>query len=110
MKMFNMDKNNRYSTLSEAVDKLKGKGYTGNFSISSEELLVSENGATFQPKEVDLDEFHRFEGISNPSDMSIVYAVSTHSGFRGTVVDAYGTDGSELTSAFMNRVKQRQYP
>ncbi len=105
-----MDKNNRYSTLSEAVDKLKEKGYTHNFSISREGLLASENGATFQPTEVELDEFHRFEGISNPSDMSIVYAVSTHPGIRGTVVDAYGADGSELTSAFMNRVKQRQYP
>jgi hypothetical protein len=105
-----MDKNNRYSTLSEATDNLNKKGYTHQFRISDEGLLVSENGAIFQPAEVELDEFHRFEGISNPSDMSIVYAVSTHSGFRGTVVDAYGANGSELVSAFMNRVKQRQYP
>lgn len=105
-----MDKNNRYSTLMEAVEKLKARGYTHNFKVDSEGMLVSENGASFSPPEVELHEFHRFEGISNPSDMSIVYAVSTNSGLKGTVVDAYGVSGSEITAGFMNKVEQRQYP
>ncbi|HYB42610.1 MAG TPA: hypothetical protein VEL75_12605 [Candidatus Methylomirabilis sp.] len=35
-------------------------------------------------------EFHRFEGISDPDDMAIVYAVESRSGVKGTLADAFG--------------------
>jgi hypothetical protein len=100
--------NNQYDTLMEALDDLGKKGFTHNFHVS-EQGLSEKKGVYFEPADVKLIEFHRFEGITNPSDMSILYAVETNSGLKGTVVDSYGADGSEEISKFMNNVEQKQF-
>jgi hypothetical protein len=100
--------NNQYSTMVEATEQLTQKGYTHNFKVNDAGSLQDSSGELYPPSDVILQEFHRFEGITDPSDMSIIYAVETHSGLKGAVVDAYGVDGSMVTSEFMNLVKQKQ--
>jgi hypothetical protein len=39
---------------------------------------------------------YRFEGDSNPDDSSIVYAISSNTGLKGTLVDAYGAYSENL--------------
>lgn len=104
-----MEKNNQYTSMVRAIEDLSGKGFTGNFSVTEDGLLNDGNGNTFLPTEVELNEFHRFEGETNPSDSSILYVVNTKSGLKGTVVDSYGVDGSMVVSDFMNNVKQKQF-
>ncbi|HKJ42378.1 MAG TPA: hypothetical protein VKA27_09800 [Sunxiuqinia sp.] len=101
--------NNQYSTLVEAVEDLKKKGYTHNFWVNKYGKLEEHTAKFFPPSEVELHSFHRFEGNTNPDDMSIVYAVQTNTGLKGTVVDSFGTDGSAVTSEFMNHVDQKQF-
>ncbi len=101
--------NNQYSTLSEAINDLQKRGFTQNFSINTSGQLKSSKGELFSFSEVELVEFHRFDGMTNPNDDSILYAVKTNSGLHGTVVDSYGHDGSEITSNFMNKVAQKQF-
>ncbi len=93
----------------EAIADLAKRGYTHNFAINENGQLVEGKDIHLYPFEVELHEFHRFEGDTNPSDMSIVYAVKTKNGMMGTVVDAFGVSGSEITSEFMNKVAQKQY-
>ncbi len=102
-------KNNSYDTLVEAIEALKKQGYIHNFSVNDKGLLVEGKGKRYVADEVELHEFHRFEGNTNPSDMSIVFAVQTSSGEKGTVVDSYGVNGSEIISKFMNNVAQKQF-
>lgn len=104
-----MDFNNKYDTLSDASENLLKRGYTYNFRVNEKGILTDNKNLKFDPSEVILEEFHRFEGMSNPADSTILYAVTTKSGMKGTVVDSYGADGSEITSDFMNKVEQRQY-
>ncbi|WP_339737526.1 hypothetical protein [uncultured Sunxiuqinia sp.] len=104
-----MNKNNQYSTLVEALAELAKRGYTHNYRVNRYGQLEESKTVHFLPSEVELHEFHRFEGATNPSDMSIVYAVKTNSEEKGTVVDSYGVDGSEVTSKFMNKIAQRQF-
>lgn len=106
---FSMDKNNQYTSMVRAIEALSEKGYTGNFSVTENGLLDDGKGNTFLPTEVELDEFHRFEGETNPSDSSILYVLKTKTGLNGTVVDSYGVDGSFVISEFMNKVKQKQF-
>ena len=101
--------NNQYTTLSEAVQHLQQRGYTVDFLINEEGELVENDHSKFSPSDVRLNEFHRFEGTSDPADMSIVYALETRSGVKGTVIDSFGVDGTESISDFMNHVKQGQY-
>lgn len=101
--------NNRYSTLAEASTELKRRGFKANFSVNENEQLVDSEGNHFAPSDVKLIEFHRFEGISNPADSTIIYAVETNKNLKGTVVDSFGADASEVTSSFMNKVEQKQF-
>lgn len=103
-----MDNSNKYGTLSDATEHLLKKGYTYNFQISETGKLTDNKALEFDPDEVILKEVHRFEGISNPADSSILYAVQSRSGEKGIVIDSYGADGSEVTSDFMNKVEQQQ--
>ena len=101
--------NNQFTTLSEAVEKLQHRGFTRNFRINEQGELIDSGDSIFHPSEVKLVEFHRFEGTSDPADMSIVYALETKSGVKGTVVDSFGAEGTEAISDFMNKVEQGQY-
>lgn len=101
--------NNRYESLAEATENLIKDGYTINFRVNDEGKLIDNKQVEFNPAQVKLNEFHRFEGVSNPADSSILYAVETDSGLKGLVVDSFGADGSEITSDFMNKVKQNQF-
>jgi hypothetical protein len=101
--------NNQYNTLSEAVEKLKQRGFSHNFRINEQGELIETGKSSYEPSDIKLIEFHRFEGTSDPADMSIVYALETKTGERGTVVDSFGVDGSETISTFMNKVEQKQY-
>jgi hypothetical protein len=98
--------NNNYNNLAEATEKLKDKGFSANFRVNDNKLLEDGEKHTFKPSEVELVEFHRFEGMTNPADSSILYAVKTSSGLKGIVVDSYGADGSEITSEFMNQTSK----
>ncbi|WP_159522689.1 phosphoribosylpyrophosphate synthetase [Sunxiuqinia indica] len=104
-----MSNNNQYDTLVGAIEALKKRGFTHNFSVNKSGQLEENSDKHYQASEVILHEFHRFEGNTNPADMSIVYAVETKSGAKGTVVDSYGVDGSEIVSEFMNSAEQKQF-
>jgi hypothetical protein len=91
-------------TVSEALDELAQLGFTANLSVIGNRLRVVETGRTFEPADVVIRRVRRFEGVSDPDDMSIVYAIDTTSGIRGTVVDGYGVNSDPAVSAFFESV------
>jgi hypothetical protein len=97
--------NNQYSTLTEAIEELKKRGYSANFRVNENGLLEAAKGQTFGASDVKLTEFHRFEGMTDPADSTILYALETGSGLKGTLADSYGAEASELISGFMKNVK-----
>jgi len=50
--------------------------------------------------------FYRFEGISDPDDMSIIYAITTSDGKKGTVMDAFGIHSNDNVGSFFDKVKK----
>lgn len=93
-----------YATLTDALDDLMRRGFAEHFEIIGGELRALESGKTFKPEELMIREYHRFEGVSDPDDMSIVYAIESQSGTRGTLVDAYGVYSDPAVSAFLETV------
>lgn len=86
-------KNNQFSTLSEAVNALTKAGFDRQFNLEDEQLSSPEDSQTYRAQDMKVHSFHRFEGMSNPSDMSIVYALEAPDGSKGTLVGAFGVDG-----------------
>lgn len=99
-----------YDTMTEALAALQEKGYTCNFNLISEglESKTEEDVIKLSPNEFDITEVHRFEGASNPSDNSILYAIESQGGLKGTLVNAYGTYADPLSSEMIKKLDTRQ--
>lgn len=97
--------NNQYSHLSEAVEQLKARGFTQNFEVANETTLVGSQ-KEYTPKEVHVEEFHRFEGATNPADMSIIYALSTTAGTKGIIIDSFDSKASDQLSNFLQNAEK----
>ncbi len=96
---------NKYETLSEGIDDLTRQGYTLDFNLLKNCIECKSENLKYKPSEFHIDEFHRFEGMTNPDDMSILYAISTDDGKKGTMVDAYGVYSDPLTSEMVQKMK-----
>lgn len=95
-------------TMTAAIDALEQRGFTEHLSVVGGRLRVAGTGASFQPWDLVIREHRRFEGVSDPDDMAIVYAIEATGGVRGTLVDAYGVYADPLISAFMGTVPVRE--
>jgi len=93
-----------YETLSEAINALEHRGYTHNFQVKSKENTT--DGVTpLTPEEFKIDEIHRFEGMNDPGDSDILYAISSrHSNVRGLLVNAYGAYSDTDTNKLINQL------
>ena len=56
------------------------KGYTANFRFEEGKLIASDSKTSYSPDDVHIVADHRYEGMSNPSDMSILYVLETNDG------------------------------
>jgi hypothetical protein len=95
------------ATLAGTLDDLARRGFTEPFRVAGGGLRAAEGGKTYRADELTIREFHRFEGISDPDDMSIVYAIESRDGTRGTLVDAFGVYSNPAVSAVLEGVPIR---
>lgn len=92
------------SSEKEYIKKYDKKGFDKQFKIAENRLEELESSDTFSPKEVYIKAEHRFEGISNPSDMSILYAIETKNKQKGTVLANYGPANDTAMAEFFNSI------
>ncbi len=91
--------------LEKCLNKLEEQGYNDQFKVEKKHLLsLTDSKKKYKPKDVQAVNFYRFEGISDPDDMSILYAIETTDGRKGTLIDAYGHYSDDDTGAFMQDV------
>jgi len=98
---------NKYSNLVEALSDLKEQGFEDEFKYQEDSGVMKSQSSekTYTPQEMEIVEFHRFEGMSNPGDMSIIFAVNCTDGNKGTVLSSYGVYADLKLAEFMDRVK-----
>jgi hypothetical protein len=96
-----------YMTLAGALDELARRGFTARFQVFDGGLRDAGGGETMRPKDLVVREYYRFEGISDPDDMAILYAIESASGVRGTLADAFGVYSDPGTSAVMQDIPIR---
>lgn len=84
-------------TLSQVMNQLKDQGYGDNIPIGQ---LVELN-----PSDWVIDKIYRFEGESNPSDNSILYAISHKNGTdKKMLINAYGMDSKDEVGNFVEQI------
>jgi quercetin dioxygenase-like cupin family protein len=97
-------------TVSEILNRLKTEGYTVDFNLSDNCLTCHGNSLQISPDEFLVDRHYRFEGISDPGDAAVVYAISsTKHDVKGTLVDGYGIYSDGLTQELIQALHQKPY-
>lgn len=96
------------TTVSEVLDKLKKEGYNIDFNLDDNCLVCHGNSLRVFPDEFVVDKHFRFEGISDPGDAAVVYAISSSKhDVKGTLVDGYGIYSEEMTSDLIKALKEK---
>src|SRR4051812_28275324 len=105
--------NDRFTNMTDEeklMNKLETQGYTDQYRVEKGRLVDLTNNKKYKPSDVKAVNFYRFEGISNPDDMSILYAIETADGNKGTLIDAYGMYSDDDTGAFLQAVEINKKP
>jgi len=95
---------NNMTTLVSCTNMLDKLGFTTQFKATQTGLKSLANERYYKPEEIKVINFYRFEGESDPSDNTILYAIETSTGERGTLTDAYGPYSDTNVTKFMNDV------
>jgi hypothetical protein len=93
-----------FDTLSEAIFSLKNQGYTNDFNLHPEWIECPPLKLRLAPEEFHVDQVHRFEGMTNPDDSSILFAISSSNGLKGLLVDAYGPYADSLSPIMIQKL------
>jgi hypothetical protein len=98
-----------YNNLVEATNDLMKRGYTENLSLEGETVDDKNKNIHMTADDFEIDEFYRFEGASNPDDMSIIYAVTSRKyNLKGVLINAFGTYANNSSSAIEAKLHHNQ--
>ena len=99
------DRTTYMTEMQRCLEKLEAKGFKDEYKMEDGKLHCLTSGHDFEPHDLKAVNFYRFEGVSDPDDMSILYAIETNDGRKGTLIDAYGFYADEQIGAFMQEVE-----
>ncbi|GAB3717634.1 hypothetical protein GCM10027592_59860 [Spirosoma flavus] len=90
-----------FTTLTEAMEDLRGRGYTHEFGPKKDYLEEKSTETKLKSEDFNVDEFHRFEGTSDPGDEMTLYAITASNGMKGVFVSPQGTYSNEVSPELM---------
>ncbi len=96
---------NIMTTSTSIINDLTKDGYTEFFKAEKEGLYAPSKMKFYQPEQIKIVNFYRFEGESDPGDNSILYIIETEDGVKGTILDAYGAESDTETNNFFHQVE-----
>lgn len=85
------DSMHHMETESEAIRRLDAAGFTESFHAIGPDRLGTDDHS-FDVDDVVVVETVRFEGISNPDDEAVLFAIEASDGTKGILNSAYGSD------------------
>lgn len=96
----------KFDTLSEAIADLNKRGFTQNFIVEDSCVFCIDNNKKLNPDDFEIVEYHRFEGMTDPSDSSVVYAVKSDKlNLKGVLIDAYGAYSNTLLTDIIKKIR-----
>jgi hypothetical protein len=91
-----------YMSVAGAVDGLGRRGFTGGLRVVDGSAVGT--GETIRTEDLVIREVYRFEGVSDPDDMAVVYGIEGRCGLKATVVDAFGVYSDPALGALLERI------
>lgn len=95
-------------TMVSCTNMLNKMGFTTQFKAFKAGLKSLDSERVYSPNEINIVNFYRFEGESDPAENSILYAIETVEGEKGTLTDAYGMYNDAYVTNFIKQVEEIQ--
>ena len=92
-------------SLATCLNKVFNDGYTEDFKVFYQGLFSIQHEQIYQSEDINVVNFFRFEGTSNPDDEAVLYVIEANDGIKGTLTDAYGVYMDPHIADFMKRVE-----
>jgi len=92
-------------SLATCLNKMVKEGYNEDFQMTEQGLKSLHKLNNYSPEQIQVVNFFRFEGESDPDDNAILYVIETNDGTKGTLIDAYGIYNDPKVSKFMKDVE-----
>ncbi len=92
-------------TLSEVLEKLKGKGYDNELTFSDHGKMQGMN-KIYNPEDLTIIKTFRFEGMSDPADNAALYLVKDKDDDIGYIMDIYGSNSDHAGASFDEFLKK----
>ena len=103
--MTNITSNPPLKSLTQCLTKALEDGYKENFKATEKALKSLETEKEYQANQIQVVNFYRFEGSTDPADNSILYIIETDDGAKGTLVDSYGAYADPNVGKFITQVE-----
>jgi hypothetical protein len=95
-------------TLSGAIDQLHQAGYVDDFNLRPDCLFCASQRIEVEPDAFAVDTVYRYEGMTDPDDQAILYAISSEKyGLKGLLVNAYGVYADPVTAEMERKLAMR---
>ena len=92
-------------TVAGALEEFRRRHFGRGMAVIDGRLVVEGVERRYQPHQVLIADHRRFEGVSDPSDSSVVYAIETEDGIKGTLVDGYNAYADPAVGEFVRAVR-----
>ncbi|XOV68585.1 MAG: hypothetical protein ACFHU9_05275 [Fluviicola sp.] len=104
---FQMSDKTYMNTLSQGIKELAEQGFNHNFDVTENGFLkMTDTNKEVAPEDCVIVTVKRYEGSSNPSDMSVLYGVVTNDEEKGILIDSFGSQNSENITTFLQKTKR----
>jgi hypothetical protein len=95
------------SSLWQVMETLRERGFIHDFKLAGGgKMLCGDDHKQYTTDDLYIEKVYRFEGDSDPGDMSVLYALHTYSGKKGLYVDGYGASSSNEGPEFMKFIRK----
>lgn len=89
------------------IEEYQKKGYTASYRFHEGNLVDVDSKTEYSPKDIFIVAEHRYEGMSNPSDLSILYVLETTDGKKGTFLMGYGPTANLDAAEFFKEIPEK---
>nr|WP_294779597.1 hypothetical protein [uncultured Flavobacterium sp.] len=91
------------------IKKYHEQGYTVTYLFQGNNLIDAETKKVYQPEDIFIVAHHRYEGMSDPDDMSILYVIETKDNRKGTHLLGYGPTADLEEAEFFKDIPKDNY-
>ncbi|AFD07983.1 hypothetical protein [Solitalea canadensis] len=101
----------KFIQLFQYLTDLTKKGYNYTFELKENGLRLIEKNLFFTPESFTIKEYYKLDGIKDPKDASLVFAIESNDGlFKGALITAYSAFNELISADLIKKLAMHPHP